>query len=310
MRRQLALVTLAALALAAPAAASEPLSDMNAKDVTLAVNRKGEALVTYKRESGAIRRVLVWGAINALTPSPTIPQVRFKYDYAGGWGKYRKLYWRTFRSACRTYDGPRLPYVVASCKAPDGSYWLVQAWIRQLPLLGFDPFLPIHDDLELHVSHWSGALPVLEVSQNWSYGQTAQALFGRMSYGGSPVHGFGSTRTGNPKDRYGRNVYIDTFNSAYGPGWKRESGILLHRPTGTFCHSFVPQKPFPNYPSQAMRPAAPGERYRVTVPGPGVMPVLQWEGRGLTNADKARDVEFDNRFDQVMAGDKICEPER
>ena len=299
-----------ALFLAAPAMASEALSDVNVKGLTLAVNRKGEALLTYKRESGAIRRVLVWGAVNSLTPSPTVPQVRFKYDYAGGWGKYRKLYWKTFSSACGKYDGPRLAYTIASCKAPDGSYWLVQAWVRLAPLLGFDPFLPEHDDVEVHVSHWSGPLAVLEVSQNWAYGNSAQSLFGRLSYGGSPVHGFGSTSTGNPKDRYGRNVFIDTYNSAYGRGWKRESGILVHRPTGTFCHSFVPQKPFPNYPSQAMRPAAPGERYRVTVMGPGVMPVLQWEGPGLTNADKARDAEFDMRFDQVMAGDKICAPER
>src|SRR3990170_1310277 len=110
MRVPLLIAAIAALALAGPTAASEPLSDMNAKDVKLAVNRKGEALITYKRESGAVRRVLVWGAINALTPSPTIPQVRFKYDYAGGWGKYRKLYWRTFKNACRKYDGPSLPY--------------------------------------------------------------------------------------------------------------------------------------------------------------------------------------------------------
>lgn len=307
--RLLLVLVLAAVA-AGPAAASEPLSDVNVKDVTLGVNRKGEALLTYKRESGAIRRVLVWGAVNSLTPSPTVPQVRFKYDYAGGWGKYRKLYWKTFRSACGRYDGPQLAYIVASCKAPDGTYWLAQAWVRQEALLGFAPFLPIHTALEVHVSHWSGPLAVLEVSQNWSYGNSAQSLFGRLSYGGAPVHGFGSTSTGNPNDRYGRNVYIDTYNSVYGGGWKRESGILVHRPTGTFCHSFVPQRPFPNYPSQAMRPAAPGERYRVTVMGPGVMPVMQWEGPGLTNADKARDAEFDRRFDQVMAGDKICAPER
>jgi hypothetical protein len=309
LRGLLAVLVLAAVA-AGPAAASEGLSDVNVTALTLAVNGKGEALLTYKRENGAVRRVLVWGALNALTPSPSVPQVRLKYDYAGGWGKYRKLYWKTFKNACRPYDGPRLPYAIASCKAPDGTYWLVQAWPRQLPLLGFDPFLPIHNDVEVHLSHWSGPLALLEVSQNWAHGDSAQSLFGRLSYGGSPVYGFGSTSTGNPKDRYGRNVYIDTFNSAYGPGWKRESGILVHRPTGTFCHSFVPQKPFPNYPSQAMRPAAPGERYRVTVMGPGVMPVLVWEGAGLTNADRSRDAEFDARFDQVMAGDKICESER
>ena len=115
---------------------------------------------------------------------------------------------------------------------------------------------------------------------------------------------------GNPHDRYGRNVYIDTYNSAYGPGWRRESGILAHRPTGTFCHSFVPQKPFPGYPSQEMRPPAPGERYRVTVMGPGVTPVIQWEGRGLTAADRAS-ASFDHgRVRQLMAGDARCAAER
>jgi hypothetical protein len=309
-RRTLLVVLVVASAAAAPAHASEPLSDVNVQDLKLAVNRKGEALLTYRRESGAIRRVLVWGAIDARPPDPNVPQVRFKYDYAGGWGKYRRLYWKTFGSACGRYDGPGLVYLVAACKAPDGSYWAAQAWVRQLPLLGFAPFLPFHDDVEVHVSHWSAPPAVLEVSQNWAYDLTAQSLFGRLSYAAAPVHGFGSTRTGNPTDRYGRNVYIDTFNSAYGPGWKRESGILVHRPTGTFCHSFVPQRPFPDYPSQALRPAAHGERYRVTVMGPGVTPVLQWEGRGLTNADKASDGEFNKRFDEVMAGDRICAGER
>ena len=310
MLRRLAPLALAALVLAAPARASEPLSDFNVRDITLAVNRKGEALVTYRRSDGTIRRVLVWGAVDARPPDPTTPQVRFKYDYAGGWGKYRKLAWKTFGTACGRYDGPALPLLVKACKAPDGTYWALQSWRRQLPLLGFDPFLPFHDDVELHVSHWSGPLGTLEISQNWAYDLTAQSLFGRLSFASAPVHGFGSTSTGNPKDRYGRNVYIDTFDSAYGKGWKRESGILLHRPTGTFCHSFVPQKPFPNYPSQALRPPAHGSRYRVTVAGPGVTPILRWEGRGLTNADKARDGEYNARFDQIMAGDRICAPER
>jgi hypothetical protein len=113
-----------------------------------------------------------------------------------------------------------------------------------------------------------------------------------------------------PKDKYGRNLYIDTFNSAYGPGWKRESGILTHRGTGTFCHSFVPQKPFPNYPSQELRPSAPGERYRFTIGGPGVLPVMQTEIAGLTEADRHRDHEFNAIFDRIMAGDGVCAGER
>ena len=44
-----------------PALASEPLSDSNAKLQSLPVNSKGEALVTYRRTDGKVRRVLAWG---------------------------------------------------------------------------------------------------------------------------------------------------------------------------------------------------------------------------------------------------------
>ncbi len=308
-------IALAALAVTGTALASEPLADLNARDVGLAVNAKGEALVTYRRPDGRVRHVLVWGAVNSRTPDSGLPQVRFKYDYAGGWGKYRRLSWTTFRNVCGSYDGPSLPYVVAACRAPDGSYWAVQRWRRGLPLLGFEPWTAAQRASELHVSHWDGGLATLDVSTNWTYDRTWVGLFGRLIYAGKSVHGLGSTRTGNPTDRYGRNVYIDTYDSAYGPGWKRESGILLHRPTGTFCHSFVPQRPFPGYPSRTMRPAAPGTRYRVTVMGPGVTPVLRWLGKGLGKfrpgdpTDSLKDSESNTLFDEWMAGDAKCAPE-
>ena len=299
-------------ALASPALASQSLTDFNPAFKSLAVNKKGEALVTYTTSTGKVRHVLAWGAINANAPlDPAIPQVRFKMDYAAGWGKYRNSkYWKTFKNACAPYDGPALSYLVAACKAPDGTYWALQSWQRGLPLLGFDAWLPSQTQYELHLSHWSGELPKLEVYAHWTYGGEWQGLFGRLTYLDNPVHGFGSTGDGNPHDRYGRNVYIDTFNSAYGPGWRRESGILTHKPTGTFCHSFVPQHPFPGYPSQATRPAAPGERYRITVMGPGVTPVIEWEGPGLTAADRASAASITAVFDQLMAGDARCAGER
>ena len=187
---------------------------------------------------------------------------------------------------------------VAGCKAPDGSYWTIQAWQRRLPLLGFDPWLPQHSQWELHIAHWSGALPRARGYPNWTYDGRWQGVFGRYSYLDAGVYGFGSNAKGVPKDKYGRNLYIDTLNSAYGPGWKRESGILTHRGTGTFCHSFVPQKPFAGYPSQDVRPAAAGERHRITVGGPGVTPVMQVEVPGLTDADRRRDDEFNAQFDR------------
>ncbi len=294
-----------------PAAASEPLQDANVTLLSLKANAKGEALVTYRRSDGLVRHVLIWGALNARAPSAEIPQVRFEWDYAGGWGKYRNgKYWQSFTNGCRPYDGPALPLLIAACKAPNGTYWTIQAWQRRLPLLGFDPWLPEQTAWELHVAHWSGALPVLEVYANWTYGGKWQGIFGRYTYLGQPVYGFGATAKGVPKDKYGRNLYVDTFDSAYGPGWKREAGILTHNPTGTFCHSFVPQRPFASYPSHDLRPAAPGERYRVTVGGPGVTPVMQTEVAGLTAADRSLDGQLDATFDRVMAGDRACASER
>ena len=296
--------------------ASEPLSDKNARTPTLAVNATGEALVSYRRQSGAVRHVLAWGAINSLPPDSGHRQVRFEYDYAGGWGKYRRLYWKTFRNECAPYDGPPLVDLVAACKAPDGTYWALQRWQRDLPLLGFEPWLPAQHAWELHLSHWSGSLPTLEVSTNWTYGHSWEGLFGRLTYAGRAAHGFGSTGLGNPTDRYGRNVYIDTFDSAYGPGWRRELGILVHRPTGTFCHSFVPQRPYPGYPSQAVRPPGAGTRYRITVMGPGVTPVIQWRGKGLGKyrpgnpAAALQDRRSNLLFDAWMAGDRKCASER
>jgi len=301
----------AVLVFAAPGSASEPLQDPNVALTSLEVNGKGEALITYRRSNGTMRRVLAWGAINARTPSADVPQVRFRWDYAGGWGKYRNgKYWTRFKNLCRPYDGPTLAMFVAGCKAPDGSYWALQAWQRRLPLLGFDPWLPLHTNWELHLSHWSGELPVLEVHPNWTYGGRWQGLFGRYSYLGVGVYGFGANAKGVPTDKYGRNLFIDTRNSAYGPGWKRESGILTHRGTGTFCHSFVPQRPFAGYPNQDMRPPAFGERHRVTAGGPGVTPVMQVEVSGLTDADRDHDPQFNDIFDRLMADDRVCASER
>ena len=313
MRLRLAttlLVVLAAVT-ATQAGASEPLQDTNVAFVSLKINAKGEALFTYRRADGRLRHVLAWGAINARAPSQELPQVRFRWDYAGGWGKYRNgRYWKSFKDRCQPYDGPPLALLVAACKAPDGTYWTVQAWQRRLPLLGFDPWLPSQTNWELHVAHFSGELPKLEVFPNWSYGGRWQGVFGRYTYLDQPIFGFGATAKGVPKDKYGRNLYIDTLNSPYGPGWRRESGILTHRGTGTFCHSFVPQRPFAGYPSQDIRPAAAGERHRVTVGGPGVMPVMQVELPGLDRGDLQRDDEFNAVFDRVMSSDKACATER
>ena len=200
MRKKLVIATAALVAagsVVAPAGATEIVSDRNITNVTLKVNARGYALVQYTTEHGARRNVLFWNAINAVpNPSVGVPQVKFKVDYAGGWGAFRRAnYWKTFRNACRRYDGPALFGFVAGCKAPDGSYWALQQWVRLEAMRGFAPFRREHTAVEMHISHWSGPLPVLEVWPNWTYGGGDQGFFGRLTYAGQPVYG---TRSPSP----------------------------------------------------------------------------------------------------------------
>ena len=229
----------------------------------------------------------------SMRPRPTADrsQVQFRYDYSGGWKRSGRQTWSSFEDRCRPYDGPRLVWLVAACKAPDGSYWALQRWQRLLPMRGIAPFRSGQAAFELHISHWRGPLPVLEMSPNWTYGGSWQGLFGRLTYRGLPVHGF---RTPSPtrRDPNARFFYVDTFNSVFGAGWRHDAGKVAHNPNGAFCYSFVPQPTPPGYPTREIRPPGNGERHRVTVMGPGVTPVIQWVGKGLGRYDPQRDAQF------------------
>jgi hypothetical protein len=288
-----ALAAATAAALPATASASE-LIDRNAREIRLAVNTQGQALLTYHAR-GRTWRVLAWGAINAIPPTQARPQVNFRLDYSGGWGTYRREVWRTFRNACRPYDGPELKWLVTACKAPDGSFWAVQTWQRALPNYGLRP-TPQQAVWELRLSHWRGPLPRLEIGLSWAYRQWDR-LYGRFTYGGRPVHGFRSTPAGVPLDTFGRNLYVDTFNSAYGKGWKRENSFLTHRDSGAFCYGFFPH---------GNRPSGMGERYRATIIGPGVTPDIYWEGDAPGPYDRELHA-FHNQA-IVALGSALCKP--
>src|SRR5215218_5460301 len=160
---------------------------------------------------------------------------------------------------------------------------------------GFAPWRPEQRAVELHLSHWTGALPVLEASPNWTYGGAWQGVFGRLTYLGTAVYGPSRARS------YRRYLYIDVLDSAYGPGWKRDTAVSTHQGNGGFCYSFVPQAPPPGYPSAAPRAAGKAARQRVTVIGPGVTPIVQWEGAGLGRYDPVRDQAFNSVFDRMLA---------
>lgn len=306
----------AVLAIFPSGAAASQLIDRNATGVQLAVDRQGQALLTYHAD-GQLKRVLVWGATDARTPSASVRQVELRVDYSGGWGTFHQLVWKGFQNACRSYGGPALAWFTTGCTAPDGSYWAVQQWQRPLPDLGFSPWRPAQAARELRISHWTGPLAQLEVYWDWVYGDRFQELFGRLTYNGAPVHGFKTTSTGVPLDGYGRNLYLDTFDSSYGPGWRRENSFVAHNPAGDFCYGFYPFKvAFYDHPSgvapSSTRGPGVGSQYRITVIGPGVTPDVMWQGSGLHPFDPGNpdDVSLEQQqnalLDQIAAGDRLC----
>ena len=303
-------VSAAALALAgilAPHALGSSLLDRNASRIRLAVDARGQALVTY-RAGGRTRHVLVFGAVNALPPSESTPQVRFTIDYTGGIETQHRSVWRRFGNRCRPYRGPALAWLVTACTAPDGSSWALQSWQRMLPHRGFAPWLPAQSAWELHISHWTGPVARLDVWTDWIHGGEAHELFGRFAYAGAPVHGF---RTRRPQDGYVRYLYIDTFDSRYGSGWKRETAVASRSPRGNFCYSFYPTRDA-SLPGAPSRPPGNGKRYRVTAIGPGVTPDVTWEGAGLPDFDSrnsalvAREREMNRLVDQIAGSDPVC----
>lgn len=309
----LCIPVLAALAWAGVAPAAQ-LVDRNATDVHISVDSKGEALLTY-RKAGTLQHVLVWGAINALPPAQGGHQVKFKLDYAGGWGKYHKLYWKTFKGSCGRYDGPALPDLVAACKAPDGTYWAAQEWPQPLPDLGFTPWTAALRSQWLEVSHWSGPVAQLQTGMDWVYGGQWQQLFGRYTYKGAPVYGFGTTNVGAPTDNFGRLIYLDTYDSVYGQGWRRENSFVPHNPTGAFCYGFYPFDPtkggYQHPPGQtSTRGPGTGSQYRLTASGPGVTPNVQVVVPALHAFDRTNpaDVQLEAQQSAVLAsyGDKSC----
>ena len=225
------------------------------------MNTKGEALLTYTRTSGVSRRVLAWGAINAPHADPGVPQVAFKCDYAGGWGKYRnaelladvpervpavrragaRLRRRRVQGARRELLGAcRRGSGVCRCSASRRGCRSQTAY-------------------EFHVSHWSGR--ARDADGRRRTGRTAAAR-GRAV---RPAH---LRRQAGPRLRRRRRATRATATAATStstrttrptaPGWARESGILLHRGSGTFCYSFVPQRPFARLSRPADAPAGAG----------------------------------------------------
>jgi hypothetical protein len=278
------------------ASASQVISTSTVSGLKLGVNNTGQALLTYTSD-GKLVHVLASGAVNALSPVKGSKQVASTLNYSGGYTKSSGMtatsFWNSF--TCPAYNGPPLAWMTTACKAPNGSYWAVQEWQRQLPDYGVAP-TQAQAASEVHLSHWTGPLPVLTITMNWAY-KKYDHLFGTFTYNGTGVYGFASTPGGSPLDSWGRNVYVDTLDSAYGTGWRRDNSFLTHKVGGSFCYGFYAHGAFP---------AGNGSEYRATIIGPGLEPDIMWQGNAPGPYDPTAQATADKAI--VALNDPQCKP--
>ena len=162
--------------------------------------------------------------------------------------------------------------MVAACTRVRRQYWAAQSWPQPLPDLGYAPWPPAISTTGSR-SRTGRATP--RSSRCRCTGCTAagsSSIFGRLTYGGSRVYGFGTTNVGAPTDGFGRLIYLDTHDSVYGAGWRRENSFVPHNPTGVFCYGFYTFDPtkggYQHPPGQtAKRGPGLGDQYRLTAPG-------------------------------------------
>ena len=280
----------------------------------IAVNAKGEALFTY-RKAGGVQHMLVWGAINAIAPKAGGRQAKFKLDYSGGWGSYHTLYWKTFGRPAGATTAPRSRTSSPPARRPTARYWAAQSWPQPLPNLGFTPWTPSFSAQWLEVSHWTGDARDARDRHRLGLRRPFPEPLRPPHVSRQPVYGFGTTRFGAPTDGFGSLVYLDTFNSVYGPGWRRENSFVTHNPTGVFCYGFYPFDPtkggYKHPPGwTARRGPGTGEKYRLTASGPGVTPNVAVIVPGLHPFDKtnAADVAWQQQQSDVLLSwnDRLC----
>jgi hypothetical protein len=261
-----AALVLVAVSLTAGTARASDLVDSNSAGARLLVNRAGVALVLY-RAHGVAHHTLYWGARNGDLFFAPLTQ----YDRSGGW-KSHKADWRHFTNACRPYDGPALGFRVAACKAPDGSYWALQNWVRIRPNGG-----GVGGAHELRISHWTGPIAELWVKTDWSWAGQWQHLYGQLTYRGHGVIPGLTNSLGAVLDHKGRNVAIESRDSDFGAGWRRVNMFLANKPNGQFCYGFSPKDGFSGTGVSRVN------TYRAEVAGPGVTPDLFTQFNGHTS---------------------------
>ena len=236
--------------------------------------------MTYTRPDGQVRRVLAWGALDAVVPDPSVPQQRFELDYDGRLGQVpqgsatgarsRTCAGRTPGPRSRTASrrAPRLTAPTGRSRAGSGSSRCAAS-----PASG--------------PCTWRGSCTSRTgrrrspCSRSRRTGRTAapsRACSDGCCTGEGPCTARRHRRgTPGPRTRATSTSTRSTPSTA--PGWKRDGAKVTHVGSGGFCYSFAPlAAPPAGYPA-VPTVSGKGERHRVTVMGPGVTPDVQWEAR-------------------------------
>ena len=242
---------------AAGSAAPSQLLVRNAANVRLTVSARGVATLSYTTR-GVRRHAIAWGARDALAPRQTRPQVRFRVDYTGGWGAFGRP---GLAGTRRVPSVPRAGASVARGRV-HGARRIV---------LGGTAMAAAHFDEGQRGNVRAPPVALDRKTRRRSRSASIRAPTGTSSSAGTasaacPSTAFGRTRRGEPLDPYGRNIYVDTYDSVYGSGWHRENGFLARRPAGLFCYVLDQVE-------------GKGTKYRATALGPGVTPIVEWVGR-------------------------------
>jgi hypothetical protein len=299
---------LAACLAGARTAESSVLIARSAHGVSLSVTPGGKALIRY--DNGGRQYVVAWGALNARPHpkcgslqgalcGPRQVEMQHRRIFAAGAAGNRII---RGRNRCLHYDGPKLAWAVAVCKAPDGSYWALQSWVR----IARNHGAIAGGVKELRLSHWSGSVEKVVVKQTWqkAHHHYGERLYGQITYHGQPVYGLRWNHIGVPMDGYGRVMYFDTQGSKYGEGWHRLDGFLSKPNSGQYCYNIGLFGPHSD---------GAGQLYRVTAMGTGVTPdvrvgpfrakpesVFDWNAYVQSYIDQT----------QLSEGSKFCHPQQ
>jgi hypothetical protein len=178
-----------------PAEASIKIAG-DARNPSFRVNAAGTATVIWRTAAGARRTAIVR------------PTGQLIYGRAASGG-----------DVSEATTAVSIPMALSVRRTPDGRFWGLQSWRR---LKG--------GPVELRFSRWRDAptkLVVRTTCCRWG----SEVVYGKATFHGRPIYGYSYTPQGVPLDRFGRNVYLDTFR---GGSWRRMMGIIAKRPTGNF----------------------------------------------------------------------------